>query len=104
MAHRDTVAARQQPAGRIQEETVLVVRRDGRRLPAAALPLAPGQVRHPRLGAAGGARARDQLAARVRKLKQGRDHRRLGRQLHRLWTAVAMAEAPARLGEADEGA
>jgi hypothetical protein len=35
-------------------------------------------------------------------LAQHRDHRRLGLKFHRLWPVVAMAEALASLGEADE--
>jgi hypothetical protein len=89
-------AARQQPPGRIHEVALTRANRKGRRLPAAALPRNPGKVRHPRLGAAGGERARDQLAARKRVLAQRRDHRRLGRRLCRLQPAIAVAEALAR--------
>jgi hypothetical protein len=58
------LAARQQPSRCVDEQTVPPSSRSARRLPAAALPRAPGQVRHPRLGAAGGTRARDKLRSR----------------------------------------
>jgi hypothetical protein len=100
MARCDTLPARQQPAERIGEQAMLNACRDGRRLSAAAMPRATGQVRHPRIGAADGARAWDQLVASEGVLAQNRDHRRLGRQLHR--RRHAMAEALAALGDANQ--
>jgi hypothetical protein len=47
MAHCGSLAARQQPAGRIHKQTVAVSCRNGRRFPAAALPRAAGQIRDP---------------------------------------------------------
>jgi hypothetical protein len=50
VARCGTPAARKQASFcRIHQETVFRPHRNGRRLPAAALPHAPGQVRHPRL-------------------------------------------------------
>lgn len=49
---------------------IIAACRKGRRLPAAALPHAPRQMRNPRLGAADGAGSRDQLATREGKLEQ----------------------------------
>jgi hypothetical protein len=42
------------------------------------------------------------MAAREGMLAQRRGDRRLGRQLYRLQPALTMAEAPARLADADE--
>jgi hypothetical protein len=92
----------QYPAGGIHKKTTPFARSHGRRLPAAALPRAPSQIRHPRLGAADGPRARDQGTAENGVLAQRRDHRRLGRQLGSLQPAVAVAEARADGGDADE--
>jgi hypothetical protein len=102
VTHCGTCAASQQPAVCSHKQIVLLARRDRWRLPAPALPHAPGQVRHPRIRAGGGARARDHSAAREGKVAQQRDHRRLSRHLHRLKPAVAVAEPLARRGGADE--
>jgi hypothetical protein len=79
-----------------------ITRRKGRRLPAAPLPYAPGQVGNPRFAAASGARARDQRAACEGLLSQGGDHWRLGRQLRRVLPPVSIPEALAGLGDTDE--
>jgi hypothetical protein len=97
-----TLAARQQPAGRIHEQSIFPPRRDGRGLPAAALPRASAQVCRPRLGAAGWAHARNPHASWKGKLQQRRDHRRLGRKLRRLQPAVAVAQPLARLSDVDK--
>jgi hypothetical protein len=87
------LAARQHPPGRNHKQTAFIARREGRRLPAAALPGAPEEVRHPRLRAAIGPRAWDQLANRAGVRAQRLDHGRLGGELGRVQPAVAEARA-----------
>jgi pSer/pThr/pTyr-binding forkhead associated (FHA) protein len=98
VASQNTLAACQQPSGRIHKQGMKVTGRNS----TAVLPCATNQARNPRLGAADGARARGQLAAGEGVLEQRRDNRRLGRQLHRLQPTVAMAEMLACRGDADE--
>jgi hypothetical protein len=113
VAYCITLAARKQPAGHIYKQAVRSARRNGRHLPAAALPRATGQISDPRLGTtqpaasaaahrADGARVGDQLAIRECMLQQRHDHRRLCRQLGRLLPAVATTENLACLGNADQ--
>lgn len=99
VAHCFSLVACQQPAGRIHKQAVLNACRNGGRLPAAALPRTTDQVRHSRLEAADGASAWNQLASGERVLAWRCEHRRLGWQLRR---PIAIAEALARLGNADE--
>jgi hypothetical protein len=102
MVHCGTRTARLQMPGRIYKQAVTTVRRNGRRVPAAALPSATGQVGDPRLGRAGGARAGDHFATRERMLNQRRNHRRLCRQLNHVHPAVVMTEDLACLGNANQ--